>query len=60
MAFARIIAKPPPPKAVDKNNISARAALLYLFDNSVALYISYSTVFTPTSFANENGNVLES
>jgi len=44
---------------LDKNNFSSRAALLYLFDNGVAPYISYSTAFTPTSFADENGNVLD-
>lgn len=44
---------------LDKNNVSTRAALLYLFDNGVAPYLSYSTAFTPTSFADENGNVLE-
>lgn len=43
---------------LDKNNFSTRAALLYLFDNGFAPYISYSTAFTPTSFADENGNVL--
>lgn len=42
---------------LDKNNFSTRAALLYLFDNGFAPYISYSTAFTPTSFADENGNV---
>ena len=44
---------------LDKNNFSSRAALLYLFDNGFAPYISYSTAFTPTSFADENGNVLD-
>lgn len=44
---------------LDKNNFSTRAALLYLFDNGFAPYISYSTAFTPTSFAHENGNVLD-
>lgn len=44
---------------LDKSNFSSRAALLYLFDNGVAPYISYSTAFTPTSFADENGNLLE-
>lgn len=33
--------------------------MIYLFDNGVAPYLSYSTAFTPTSFADENGNVLE-
>lgn len=44
---------------MDKNNFSSRAALLYLFDNGFAPYVSYSTAFTPTSFADDNGNVLE-
>lgn len=44
---------------LDKNNFSTRAALLYLSDNGFAPYISYSTAFTPTSFADENGNVLD-
>ena len=44
---------------LDKNNFSTRAALLYLFDNGFALYVSYSTAFTPTSFADENGNLLD-
>ena len=44
---------------LDKNNFSTRAALLYLFDNGFAPYVSYSTAFTPTSFADENGNLLE-
>ncbi|MGY9272715.1 ferrioxamine B receptor FoxA [Citrobacter freundii] len=45
---------------LDKNNFSTRAALLYLFDNGFASYVSYSTAFTPTSFADENGNLLDS
>ncbi|WP_131651677.1 ferrioxamine B receptor FoxA [Enterobacter hormaechei] len=44
---------------LDKNNFSSRAALLYLFDNGVAPYVSYSTAFTPTSFADEQGNILD-
>lgn len=44
---------------LDKNNFSTRVALLYLFDNGFAPYVSYSTAFTPTSFADENGNLLD-
>ena len=44
---------------LDKNNFSTRAALLYLFDNGFAPYVSYSTAFTPTSCADENGNLLD-
>ncbi|WP_058914011.1 ferrioxamine B receptor FoxA [Entomohabitans teleogrylli] len=45
--------------SLDKSNFSSRAALLYLFENGFALYVSYSTAFTPTSFTDENGNLLE-
>ncbi|MEZ7216274.1 ferrioxamine B receptor FoxA [Klebsiella spallanzanii] len=44
---------------LDKNNFSSRAALMYLFDSGFAPYISYSTAFTPTSFADESGNILD-
>ncbi|WP_437887410.1 ferrioxamine B receptor FoxA [Phytobacter sp. V91] len=44
---------------LDKGHFSSRAALLYLFDNGVAPYVSYSTAFTPTSFTDENGKILE-
>ncbi|MBJ7223459.1 MULTISPECIES: ferrioxamine B receptor FoxA [unclassified Brenneria] len=44
---------------LDENNLSSRAALLYLFDSGFAPYVSYSTAFTPTSFVGEDGNVLE-
>lgn len=45
--------------AIDKGNFSSRAALLYLFDNGFAPYVSYSTAFTPTSFVDENGKILD-
>lgn len=44
---------------LDKDNFSSRAALMYLFDSGIAPYVSYSTAFTPTSFADNSGNILE-
>ena len=44
---------------LDKNNFSSRAALLYLFDNGVAPYVSYSTSFTPTSFIDDKDQLLK-
>ncbi|MCK2184302.1 TonB-dependent siderophore receptor [Halomonas getboli] len=44
---------------LDETYFSGRAGLLYLFDNGVAPYISYNTAFTPTSFVDANGDVLE-
>lgn len=44
---------------LQKGHFSSRAALLYLFDSGFAPYVSYSTAFTPTSFADENGKLLE-
>lgn len=44
---------------LDQGHYSSRAALLYLFDNGIAPYISYSTAFTPTSFTDENGKILQ-
>ena len=44
---------------LDQGHYSSRAALLYLFDNGFAPYVSYSTAFTPTSFTDENGKILE-
>ncbi|MFG6667775.1 TonB-dependent siderophore receptor [Halomonas sp. HNIBRBA4712] len=37
---------------------SGRAGVVYLFDNGVAPYVSYSTAFTPTSFVDERGDLL--
>jgi len=45
--------------ALSEGNFSSRAALLYLFDNGFAPYVSYSTAYTPTSFVNETGKILE-
>ncbi|WP_299996777.1 TonB-dependent siderophore receptor [uncultured Cedecea sp.] len=45
--------------ALDKNNFSSRAALMYLFDNGIAPYVSYSTSFTPTSFVDDAGQLLK-
>lgn len=44
---------------IDQGNFSSRAALLYLFDNGFAPYVSYSTAFTPTSFVDAEGNILD-
>jgi len=44
---------------LDKGHFSSRAALLYLFDNGIAPYVSYSTAFTPTSFTDEYGKILQ-
>lgn len=38
----------------DDTQFSGRAGLLYLFDNGVAPYISYSTSFTPNTTADQN------
>lgn len=44
---------------MDKNNVSSRAAVMYLFDTGIAPYVSYSTSFTPTSFVDDKGQLLE-
>ncbi|WP_039057592.1 TonB-dependent siderophore receptor [Enterobacter sp. Bisph1] len=44
---------------LEQNHFSSRAALMYLFDSGFAPYVSYSTAFTPTSFTDENGKILE-
>ena len=44
---------------LDQGHYSSRAALLYLFDNGIAPYVSYSTAFTPTSFTDEYGKILQ-
>ncbi|MFQ3786995.1 TonB-dependent siderophore receptor [Halomonas sp. A29] len=43
---------------LDDTQFSGRAGLLYLFDNGIAPYISYSTAFTPTSFVDAEGDLL--
>ncbi|WP_083007646.1 TonB-dependent siderophore receptor [Halomonas sp. GT] len=44
--------------SLSDTQFSGRAGMVYLFDNGVAPYASYSTAFTPTSFVDENGNLL--
>lgn len=44
---------------LDQNHFSSRAALMYLFDSGFAPYVSYSTAFTPTSFTDEYGKILQ-
>ncbi|MGQ4877355.1 TonB-dependent siderophore receptor [Billgrantia sp. LNSP4103-1] len=43
---------------LDDTQFSGRAGLLYLFDNGIAPYLSYSTAFTPTSFVDAEGDLL--
>lgn len=43
---------------LDDTQFGGRAGLLYLFDNGVAPYVSYSTAFTPTSFVDADGDLL--
>lgn len=44
---------------LDETQFSGRAGLLYAFDNGVSPYVSYSTAFTPTSFVDASGDLLE-
>ncbi|WP_046079117.1 TonB-dependent siderophore receptor [Halomonas sp. HG01] len=44
---------------LNDTQFSGRAGLLYLFDNGVSPYVSYSTAFTPTSFVDASGDLLE-
>lgn len=44
---------------LDDTQFSGRAGLLYLFSNGLAPYVSYSTAFTPTSFVDASGDLLE-
>ncbi|WP_280562651.1 TonB-dependent siderophore receptor [Chromohalobacter sp. 48-RD10] len=44
---------------LDDTQFSGRAGALYLFDNGVAPYVSYNTAFTPTSFVDAQGDLLE-
>lgn len=44
---------------LDDTQLSGRAGLLYAFDNGISPYVSYSTSFTPTSFVDAAGNLLE-
>lgn len=44
---------------LDDTQFSGRAALLYQFDNGISPYISYSSAFTPTSFTDEQGDILK-
>lgn len=43
----------------DDTQFSGRAGVLYLFDNGVAPYLSYSESFNPNSNTDENGDLLE-
>lgn len=44
---------------LDDTQFSGRAGVLYLFDNGIAPYLSYNTAFTPTSFVDADGDLLE-
>ncbi|MEP3164726.1 MAG: TonB-dependent siderophore receptor, partial [Marinobacter sp.] len=44
---------------LDETRLSGRAGLLYLFDNGIAPYVSYSTSFSPSAFTDQNGDLLE-
>jgi len=44
---------------LDETQFSGRAGLLYLFDNGVAPYVSYSTSFSPSAFIAESGDLLD-
>ncbi|KAA1174109.1 TonB-dependent siderophore receptor [Marinobacter salinexigens] len=43
---------------LDESQFTGRAGLLYLFDNGLAPYVSYSTSFSPSAFTGENGELL--
>ena len=43
---------------LDDTQFSGRAGAVYLFENGVAPYLSYSTAFTPTSFVDADGDLL--
>ncbi len=45
--------------SLDDTQLSGRAGVVYLFDNGVAPYLSYSTAFTPTSFVDAQGDLLK-
>lgn len=42
----------------DRTKMTGRAGALYLFDNGIAPYISYSESFNPNSYADSSGNPL--
>lgn len=44
---------------LDETRFTGRAGLLYQFDNGVAPYLSYSTSFSPNTFTDENGDLLD-
>lgn len=46
-------------EALDDTQFSGRAGLLYLFDNGVAPYLSYSESFNPNSNVDERGELIK-
>lgn len=45
--------------AQDRSNFSGRAGALYLFDNGLAPYVSYSESFNPSVYTDANGDPLK-
>ncbi|MBF7052614.1 TonB-dependent siderophore receptor [Halomonas sp. KAO] len=44
---------------LDDTQFSGRAGVLYLFDNGLAPYASYTTSFSPNSAVDQNGDLIE-
>ncbi|MBB3191755.1 TonB-dependent siderophore receptor [Halomonas cerina] len=44
---------------LDDTQFSGRAGVLYLFDNGLAPYASYTTSFSPNSATDQNGDLIE-
>ncbi len=44
---------------LDDEHFSGRAALMYLFDNGIAPYVSYSESFSPSANVDENGDLID-
>ncbi|MGC1332690.1 TonB-dependent siderophore receptor [Pseudomonas sp.] len=42
----------------DRSKLTTRAGVLYLFDNGIAPYLSYSESFNPNSYSDASGNPL--
>lgn len=45
--------------SLSDTQFSGRAGVVYLFDNGISPYLSYSTAFTPTSFVDADGDLLQ-
>ncbi|NYS61179.1 TonB-dependent siderophore receptor [Vreelandella salicampi] len=44
---------------LDDTQFSGRAGVLYLFDNGLSPYVSYTTSFSPNSSVDQNGDLIE-